>query len=245
MVSIPKIVHQTWSSRDLPVDFERFQLSWRKHHAGWEYRFYDDEGCRSFIEEYCPELLAVYDAYPRQIQRVDLFRYLVVNEAGGVYADMDMECLRPLGRLFEGRKCVFSVEAHLTMRRQRELSYRGPYQIGNCIFASIPGHPFLQRIIRRSLELADRPIASDEDVEETTGPRMLTRLYESLPEEDRQGVAVLPQIFLLPPKEYPNFFPFGMNMYAKHHFRGTWKEESPSRTWKRRWIERNRLPRFW
>lgn len=245
MPLIPRVIHQTWKSRDLPDDLQGYQISWKIHHPGWEYRFYDDEGCRSFVKTICPECLPLYDAYSRHIQRVDLFRYLVINQIGGVYADLDMECLRPLDRLLEGKECVFSVEAHLTSQRQQELGYKDPYQIGNCIFASVPNHRFLVSIIARTRELAYRPVASDKDVEDTTGPRMLTRLYHELPAVERRRVHVLPQIFLLSPKEYPNLFPFNLNMYARHHFRGTWKGRSSPRTWKRRWIERNRLPAFW
>lgn len=214
-------------------------------HPDWEYRFYDDGGCRSFVKDQYPDLLPVFDRYPKHIQRIDMFRYLVVNRWGGVYADMDLECFKPLDPLLEGKTGVFSIEAHLTSRRRRELGYLKPYQVANCIFASTPFHGFLEKIIERLLELAHRPVLCDADVEDTTGPRMLTRLYEQLGEPEKRDITLLPQIHLLSPKEYPNFFPFNLRMYARHHCAGTWKNRTASLSLKRLWIERNKLPSFW
>ena len=215
------------------------------HHPGWEYRFYDDDDCRLFVKKYYPELFTLYESYPKQIQRSDIFRYLVVNRCGGMYADVDMEFFRPIDCLLENRTCVFSIEAHLTSRRRKELGYAKPYQIGNCIFGAVAGHRFFVLIIDRLRQLADSPIATDADVEDTTGPRMLTRLFYQLNDAQKKDILILPQIQLLSPKSYPNIFPFNTRMYARHHCSGTWKDRTVRLPLKRLWIERNKLPFFW
>ena len=54
------------------------------------------EGVRAFVREHYPEYLAAYETMPRNIEKVDFFRYLVVLHHGGIYADTDVECRQPL-----------------------------------------------------------------------------------------------------------------------------------------------------
>ena len=35
---IPRIIHQSWKTGEVPADMARWQASWRAHHADWEYR---------------------------------------------------------------------------------------------------------------------------------------------------------------------------------------------------------------
>ena len=242
---IPLVIHQTWRSRAVPAPFDRYCESWRRMHPRWEYRFYDDEACREFVKACGPGWLDLYDALPRPVQRSDVFRYLVVHAVGGLYADIDMECFRPVDALLAGRAGVFAVEAHLTNTRQRELGYRRPVQLANCIFAAESGHPLLAAMLERVREKTGQPVRGDSDVEETTGPRLLTRVWESLAPAAERAVHVLPQIYWLSPREYPNVFPLNVRMYARHHYAGTWKQDRQRLSFRRRWVERNRLPRPW
>ena len=52
---------------------------------------------------------------------------------GGVYADMDMECLRSIGPALEGHHMVVGIEEY--------------DRLSNAIMASIPQHPLLWRIL--------------------------------------------------------------------------------------------------
>ena len=36
--AIPKILHQSWKSANVPAKFSRWQTSWRNQHPTWEYR---------------------------------------------------------------------------------------------------------------------------------------------------------------------------------------------------------------
>jgi mannosyltransferase OCH1-like enzyme len=239
-MTIPAILHQTWKSAQLPGDLERYRASWKALNPALDHRFYDDAACLQFVCAEFPQYVGLYRSLPFAIQRADLFRYLAVYRHGGIYADVDMECLRPIARFLACPGALFSVEAQLTARRQRELGYARPYQIANCMFAAPPRHPFLRAIIERAAALCAQPISSPAEVEDTTGPRMLTRLfYETQP----ANVFVLHQIFWLPSNHYPGVFPLNRNIYARHHFRGSWKDEALSlKSLRRRWIERDILP---
>lgn len=221
-MTIPRIIHQTWASQDIPARFRRFSEGWRRHHPDWEYRFYDDAACREVVAESFPGLLQLYDSCPHAVQRADIFRYLIVARQGGLYADMDMECVRCVEPLLEGRRAVFGVEDVLSRRATRRLGHRHRERIANFIFAAEPGHPIFDAIVAR-LEALPGPWDLTREVLETTGPGMLTDVVQ----ENRHALdlTVLPRDCWAPRDLWPpRFFPFDRHMYARHHFAGTWKE---------------------
>jgi mannosyltransferase OCH1-like enzyme len=237
---IPKILAQTWKSADLPTPAAELQRGWRSLNPDFAYRFYDDAQCREVIAETFPQHLAAYDSLPHSVMRADLFRYAVIYRNGGVYADIDMECLRPIGGLLSEASCLLSIEAHLGRTRQRELGYPEALQIANCIFAASPREPLFREAVDRGIVLFESlnrtlPLS----IEDITGPRMLTRLFF---ERSRPHVTVLPQIVLMAPLSYPNIWPLNRHMHARHQTFGTWKTGSQHLSPLRKLIERNCLP---
>ncbi|MGH6982000.1 MAG: glycosyltransferase family 32 protein [Stellaceae bacterium] len=240
---IPKILHQTWRSADLPPRFARWRQSWLDLHPHWEQRFYDDAAIYRVVADRAPDLLPVFEALERPIARVDLFRYVIVHLDGGLYADMDMEPYRASDPLLDGSGCVLSIEARIGRRYQTLLGYSQPWQIANCIFAAAPGHPFLAALIERIAQTATAPVRRDADVEDMTGPRMLTRLLYGLPAARRGVLCVLPQIHWMAPWEYPRVGPLARLIYARHATSGTWRDAAAAPlSWRDRLIARNRLP---
>lgn len=215
-----------------------FCNSWKRKNPQAEYRFYDDRACRAIVVSEFPSYLQTYDSFAYAVQRADFFRYLVVYRYGGLYADIDMECLKPFDWFFAQEGAVFCIEMQTTVQRQRELGYLHPFQIANCIFAAEPNNSFLGRVLERIVALSrSRADCAISEIEDITGPRMLTRTFF----EGGQDVTVICQIFWMPPYEYPKVFPINKNMYACHHFLGSWKDGS-KRSLRRAWIERGIFP---
>src|SRR5690348_2125687 len=94
--AIPHAIHQTWKSADVPPRFAAYARSWRMHHPRWPWRLWTDADLRAFVAAHEPAFLATYDAYAHPICRVDAARYAIMRHVGGVYADLDFECLAPL-----------------------------------------------------------------------------------------------------------------------------------------------------
>ena len=97
-MSIPKILHFTWKTEDVPGVMADYLRRWRDLHPDWDVRLWTDATMRDFVTTTYPELVALYESYPRNIQRADSFRYLVLNALGGVYADLDVEPFVPSTR---------------------------------------------------------------------------------------------------------------------------------------------------
>jgi len=236
---IPKLITQTWRTSALPDEAESFARGWRELNPPMEWRLFDDAACEALVAEVAPEHLDAYRAFPFPVMRADYFRYAAIYRDGGLYADVDMECVRPIAPLLASREAVLSVEATLTRRRQAELGYKRPQQVANCIFAARPRHPLLRAAMDRTVALAMRqPTIGRDDIEDISGPRMLTRLVY---EQSWPGVTVLRQICLMPPRHYPDIWPFNVNVHARHHFFGGWKLPG-HKTLARRLIERDRWP---
>jgi mannosyltransferase OCH1-like enzyme len=237
---IPSILHQTAERGAFSEPTISYVSSWRRLNPGLKYQFFDDRARREFIAEVFPRYLNTYDSFAFGIQRADFFRYLAVYHFGGLYCDTDMECLQPFDTFFSLKGLVLSIETRLTHQRQRELSYRHPFQIANCIFAAEPRHPFLLGLIEQVVALiASRPPQTLENVEDLTGPRHLTRLfYEKPPSES----VVLDQIYWMAPSYFGRWPGLRTNAFACHHFLGTWKGAGPKPSLSRRWIERSVPP---
>ena len=96
---IPRIIHQSYRTRDLPGRWKMTPEKWKKMHPNWEYRFWTDEDNRELIRTRYPWFLPTYDGYTYGISRADAARYFVVLTYGGVYSDLDVFPLRDMSTL--------------------------------------------------------------------------------------------------------------------------------------------------
>ena len=131
-MSIPRIIHQTWKSVEVPARFQAAAQSWRDRHPGWEYVLWTDADIDRFVRDHFPQIVPLFRRYPDQIQRVDAFRYLLLQRVGGVYADLDIECLRSFDAL----------RAHPVV-----LPRTAPVGLSNDLMLAEPGHPLFQALI--------------------------------------------------------------------------------------------------
>ncbi|MBT4522764.1 MAG: hypothetical protein HOC23_22420 [Halieaceae bacterium] len=163
---IPKIIHQTWKDDHLPPDYARNQAGLQALHPDWQYRLWSDNDNRQFIADQYSWFLATYDSYAHTIERVDAVRYFILLSYGGVYLDLDMECLRPFDALFDRLGTpYFGMLALPTLEHSI---------IGNAFMAAPPGHPFFRYLTRRLSSIRGQDV-THRDVFNNTGPDMLAR----------------------------------------------------------------------
>jgi len=165
---IRKIIHQTWKTDQLPGRLKNWSESWKTCLPGWEYRLTTDSDNRDYIAKHFPSFLATYDGYDCPIKRVDAFRYAVLAQEGGLYVDLDMECLRDPSSILE------SMEGMNDLLVCEGSSCR---QISNAIMASTGP----SQLFRTVVSLLEDPMISPRhkgDVLSTTGPKFLTRAVD-------------------------------------------------------------------
>ncbi len=176
---IPKRLHFTWKTADLPPVLKRYYDSFVRLHPGWEIVLWTDASMRAFMAETYPALLPIYDAYPRNIQRADFFRYAVLHAQGGVYSDLDVEAHAPIDPLL-ALDCFVGVEPFEHVGDHRRQAGIG-YLLSNAFMGSVPGHPFWREI----LDLAPVVAANSGDVFQSTGPFLVLAAALRVRAEDR------------------------------------------------------------
>lgn len=216
---IPKLIHQTAPTTDLPGRVRRYVATVREKHPGWEYRLWTDDDNAAFVQREFPEVLGLYRALPKNIMRADVFRYLLLARLGGVYLDTDYEMLKPFDLLGHGLVLPWEMDPRTGSDRGR---------IANAVMASAPGHPFWSMVID-GLK-AGAPLGPDADVLATTGPGFITRIHAralaaGLTVHSPTGEVFCP-IKPRNQRQYRAIVDRGV-AYGIHHCVGSWRADTP------------------
>lgn len=133
---IPTTVHRLWTGPPMPDHLAGYVASWTEHHPSWTSRLWTDADDWSWLANYdlwqrAPEL------FPRNVGqfRADVARLELLHRDGGVWADTDMECLRPLDPLLAEAGDLF-------LAWEQE-----PLWVNNAVMGAVPGHPLLAELI--------------------------------------------------------------------------------------------------
>lgn len=155
--AIPKVVHQTYPTRDLPEVLRNGLDRWMAENPSWAFRLYSSDEREAFIRDaYGEEILETY----RKIRpeygaaRADLFRYLLIYRLGGVYLDIKSRFTVPIDDVIRGdegfivsqwRNDQGSEHAGIGLLPELADIPGGEFQQWHVI--ACPGHPFLRAVI--------------------------------------------------------------------------------------------------
>jgi mannosyltransferase OCH1-like enzyme len=108
----PKKIWQTWKIDPLAFegrDHERAK-SWPAINPTYRYEVLTDGNDFQYVKEHFgpnglnrPDIVQTYENLTARIIKADLLRYLVMYIEGGVYADIDVEAIRPVDEWIPGR----------------------------------------------------------------------------------------------------------------------------------------------
>lgn len=214
---IPRIIHQTWKSKDVPVQMQKYVDRVKELHPGWQYKLWTDDDNDAFVKKEFPEFYPVFEGFSKNIMRADVIRYLIMYKIGGLYLDLDYEMLKPFQ--YTDKELVLPFSRKIALGDKRDL-------LGNCIFASAPHHIFWKNMID---DLQKNPplVKHYMEVLGATGPFFLTRIFE----EGSYSDAFLPDRILFHPptpgnrRNYINIIQNGISE-GIHHVSGTWLEKT-------------------
>ena len=147
-MSIPKIIHQTWKTEEIPPVMVNYVKSWNTLHPHYTYQLWTDKDIRLLIKNHYPWFLVYYDSYPHHIMRVDAFRFFVLHKYGGVYVDLDLEAYKCIDSLLEEQVVLF-------LERSDSIS--------NAIMCSPAQHPFLEHCIDQLIKKYYRKPVNNQD----------------------------------------------------------------------------------
>jgi len=180
---ISRVVFQTWKSRvDIPRNYRYWRGTFLENNPEFQHVLWDDADNDEFIADKFSWFLPIYKKLPAGIFRSDAVRPFFLFLYGGVYADMDTECLRPLlSRPFSGDVILGQMRPNLSFVDS----------IPNAIMASKPFQLFWLLVVAIMIEKVER-LGSVEEIrkagpEFTTGPYLLHEAfnyYRSASEEE-------------------------------------------------------------
>lgn len=95
----PKAIYQT-APHIGPDTPKTLTESWKRMNPHYYYEIFDDESALRFVSELYnksrPDLVRVFRDVHQKVITADLFRYILMFELGGIYTDVDTECLRSI-----------------------------------------------------------------------------------------------------------------------------------------------------
>lgn len=181
---IPKIIHQTYKTTDIPEMWKEGQQKCIDLHPDYKYILWTDEMMSQFIREEYPEYLKTFQNYRYPIQRADAIRYFILSHYGGIYIDLDDGCEKRLDPLL-------TVPAFA-----RKTS---PTGISNDVLGSVPQHPFFLKL-RDSLHRYDRNwLVPYITIMASTGPLFVSMVWKQY---KRWGVPENGVVRVLQPADY-------------------------------------------
>lgn len=257
--TIPLCIHQTAKVFSNAPPYGSWMGSWLLHCGhdnGWRHSFTNDADNRRFIVDKYPWFLSTYDAYPENIMRVDAFRYFLLHHYGGVYVDMDFECLTPIDALLKNRSLLLGEEPKehvdylVTQQYKKNYAPLPPLIVCNAFMASIAGHPFWETVFSVLLERAQEP-----DTIFATGPLMLSHAWESYTNKNTTCV-ILPSAQLYPLTATEALLgdiktllesrikQSEHTIYAVHYWAGSWIKGNLIGRWLRQWLNSSKQSSF-
>lgn len=194
---IPLIIHQIWLGSPFPEKYKRWQKTWQSM-PGWKYKLWTDID----IEKLNLVNKDLYLKSRNYGQRSDIARMEILNRYGGLYVDVDFECLN--GDFFTLLHKTYDFYAGLEPLDLRKFS------VNNALLASCPNHPLLKAYIKN---LPKRWSISNRDkVLETvqkTGPAFITELFAKYGDRNGNRDIIFPPTF---------FYPLGFSQARFLHF---------------------------
>lgn len=158
---IPRIIHQTCSSIDLPPPLRDNIDRLKALNPDWEHRLYDDAARQDLIgRTYGEEVLALYrlinPAYGPA--RADLFRYLAIYAFGGVYIDIKSYFACPISSVVAQDDAFILSQwdnraggTHPRFGLHPDLVEVAGGEFQQWHVIACPGHPYLRAVIARVL----------------------------------------------------------------------------------------------
>jgi len=157
--TISKHFNFIWIGPQIPERFQGFYDGWKSKHPQFQFTLWDEN---EILKE--PELVAalrkIRSVYETEtgvlpIKRIsiatitDIIRYYIMYKYGGIYADMDMECIKPIDKLHtecqEDCKFLFAGEVVGTPLVK-------VFASNNNFIIAPPNHKFFQDIFESAVD---------------------------------------------------------------------------------------------
>ena len=175
---IPKTIWQTsaFKYNELPYYIKVMAETWQELNPDYEYRYVDDLECKKMIlEDYGQDYLELYNSIQYGYVRADFWRYLTLNKYGGLYADIDTYCMKPLSDWVElNNEMIISKETFA--------------ELGTVIlqwfFGSTANNVYISNVVKIMLDKINDKSLGNQITTTHTSPWVFTEGIESIGKKD-------------------------------------------------------------
>jgi len=212
---IPKIIHQIWfqGKKECP----NLDNSWKSKNPDYEYMFWDEGKMKALIKNKYPQYLDHWNNYRYMHQKIDFFKYLLMDYYGGIYADVDAKCLKSFDDLLKHNGVV--VCETMTNKVESYMTFGTTESVNNGVILSTRGHPFWKWYIDKILDQKGFWITKFNEINNTTGPAFFSKcIYEY----KGDGITVLNHHAFEPCYSGDVYCKVGKNSYVDHQHSQTW-----------------------
>jgi mannosyltransferase OCH1-like enzyme len=183
---IPKIIHQIWwqGEDNIPKTYPNHTTSWKTINKDYKYYFWDEQKIKKLLKSYPKNIQKRFNEYPRMIQKIDMAKFIILHTYGGLYVDIDSECIKPINDLLKNKKIVL-IEMNISgLEKLFSFGYLNGLALQNGVMAGQKNHYFWihclnslvnEDITQRIYEPHFRYILR------TVGPALLTEAYKKYP----------------------------------------------------------------
>lgn len=195
-------IHQThWcAENELPPLLAGLRLTVVKQNPKAKHRYWSDATLHAFIAARYPALLPAFQTARVGVQRSDLGRLVVLHAFGGLYVDLDVECLRPFSApLVGGSRLAVAPEpeAQVAALYGSQTASTGGVYLCNAVMYAPAGDPVIAACLGYVGQLwAQRGADMWSLGFDVLGGRLLTRMWTE--GGFRDGIDVLPSAVCYP-----------------------------------------------
>lgn len=175
--SIPRIIHQVWTSEEpLPDQFAAASRLLKQQHPDFTYIFWTPNKYGPILQELVgPE----YSSLPLPVQR-DLVVAAVLWQQGGLAADLEAECVQPITPLLSLGDCLLSFDPPRAKPKHGRRLLLSP-----AVIASAPSHPMIKVYLTEMLRRVKQQDPGEKFKIEWITQDSLTTVAEQFPDTGR------------------------------------------------------------
>jgi len=181
---IPKIVHQIyWNFKvkngEMPDEWKKLSIKCQNLYKknNWEYFLWDKKQGYELVRKNFPELRKLW-LFATNIEKVDILRYVIMYIYGGMYLDLDTDCIK-IYKPLENYNIILGSTAC-----SENFFLKHIYSINNNILLSTPNNLFWKHILDRikNYHISDI-FPKFIRISMYTGPYCLQTVYNNYPDK--------------------------------------------------------------
>ena len=199
---IPKLQHSTWKTQHLPnKKWQLIEKNCRKKNQEFVFCHWDDRELEYFVSSHRVDFLNKFLTYPYPIQKADVVRYLLLENYGGFYKDVNINCRAPFSHMIQQMSSVSKSFKVL-------LAHVKPSGVAADFIAATPHHSFFKFTTNLLASRPQRYGLPYIDVILGTGPMFLSESYHNYMQNKSIASVEKDQLVFLPDRYIEEYFVF-------------------------------------